>query len=65
MQSFAEEICECYRRADACTRGAEAARDQIERTKFNDMRSRWLLLAHSYEFSERLSRMTDRRDVPN
>jgi len=64
MHTFDDQIRECYRRADDCTRGAESAGDYAEKAKFHDMRSRWLLLAHSYEFLERLARITDTSAPP-
>jgi len=59
MQTFGEQIQECYRRVDDCTHGAARARNPTEMAGFLDMRSRWLLLAQSYEFLERLSRIAD------
>jgi len=59
MQAFDEQIRECYQRVDDCTRGAALTRDPHEKVAFLDMRNRWLLLAQSYEFLERLSQMTD------
>ena len=57
MQAFSEQISECYRLVDHCACRAEQARDPDEKADFLNMRSRWLLLAQSYEFLERLSRM--------
>ena len=65
MQAFSEQIRECYRRVDDCARNAELTRDPNEKAAFLDMRNRWLLLAHSYEFLERLSRMTDADTSPS
>jgi len=65
MQAFDEKIRECYRRVDDCMRGAALTRDPNEKAAFLDMRNRWLLLAHSYEFLERLSQMTDADESAN
>ena len=62
LEGFAEEIQECYRRVADCARGVDLARDPMEKAGFRDMQGRWLLLAHSYEFLARLSRLTDDAD---
>jgi hypothetical protein len=46
---------ECYLRAEECRRWAEVAPTQSEKVDFLGMERRWLSLAHSYEFAERLS----------
>jgi hypothetical protein len=46
---------ECYRRAEEARQKAEAASDPYLKADFLDSERRWLYLAHSYEFSERLS----------
>ena len=58
MQAFSQEIRECYKLVDHCARRAELAHDPNEKADFLDMQNRWLLLAQSYEFLQRLSRMT-------
>jgi hypothetical protein len=65
MQAFDEQIRECYRRVDDCMRGAALTSDPSEKAAFLDMQNRWLLLAQSYEFLERLSRITDSDTSPN
>jgi len=64
MQAFSEQISECYRLVDHCACRAEAARDPDEKADFLSMRSRWLLLAQSYEFLERLSRVVEPAPSP-
>jgi len=59
LQNLSEEIRECYRHAEECKRGAESARDAVTSADFLAMESRWLGLAHSYEFAERLSKFTE------
>ena len=58
LQNLSDDIRECYRHAEECRRRAEEARDVETRADFLAMESRWLGLAHSYEFAERLSDFT-------
>jgi hypothetical protein len=58
LQSLSKEICECYERAEQCRRAAETAATPFAKDDFLDMEKRWLSLARSYEFSERLSDFT-------
>jgi hypothetical protein len=55
LQKLSEEIQECYRHADECRQRAEKAFTEKGRQEFIDMERRWLSLADSYEFAERLS----------
>jgi hypothetical protein len=48
------EIAECYRRASQARTCAKQARGPAVREDFLDMERCWLLLAHSYEFLERV-----------
>jgi hypothetical protein len=59
LQNLSEEIRECYRYAEECKRRAESAHDAATSADFFAMESRWLGLAHSYEFAERLSTFTE------
>jgi hypothetical protein len=59
LQNLSEEIRECYRYAEECKRRAESARDPTTSADFLAMESRWLGLAHSYEFAERLSKFPE------
>jgi hypothetical protein len=45
-------------RAEHCRRGAETADTASTKDDFLDMERRWLSLARSYEFAERLSDYT-------
>ncbi len=58
-----EDIAECYRHAEECARFASAEVDPGLRTDFLDMKRRWLFLARSYEFSERLNSLTNEPDA--
>ena len=66
LQKLTEEIAECYRRASEARERANSAGDQATKQDFVDMEGRWLSLAHSYEFAERLSGFTDeaKRHLP-
>jgi hypothetical protein len=58
LQKLSKEIRECYLRAEECKRLAEAALTSSAKADFLDMERRWLSLARSYEFAERLSNFT-------
>jgi hypothetical protein len=58
LQKLTEEIAECYRHASHCRERAKRAPDPLTQRDFLDMEWRWLSLARSYEFAERLSRFT-------
>ena len=55
LQNLSGDIRECYQRAEQCRRAAETAHTPSAKDDFLDMERRWLSLAHSYEFAERLS----------
>jgi chromosome segregation ATPase len=59
LQSLSEEIRECLRRAEECRRLAKTALSTSAIQDYVDMAQRWLALARSYEFTERLSRFTE------
>jgi hypothetical protein len=56
LQNLSENIRECYRHAEDCERLATKQTDPDLRKDFLDTAERWLKLAHSYEFTERLVR---------
>jgi hypothetical protein len=58
LQSLSKEIRQCYERAEQCRRAAETAAIQSAKDDFLDIEKRWLSLARSYEFAERLSSFT-------
>jgi len=65
LQSTSKEAAVCYQRAADARRRANDATDPAIRADFLNMEQRWLSLAQSYEFTERLTRVTgeiDRRD---
>jgi len=58
LQNLSKEIRECYRHAEDARRKAEAATDSFTKNDFLDLERRWLFMARSYEFAERLSNFT-------
>ena len=58
LLKLGKEISECYSLADRARRNAKTATDPHTKQDFAEMERRWLFLAHSYEFSERLSHFT-------
>jgi hypothetical protein len=59
LQNLSKEIRECYFHAEGCKRHAGTAMTPAAKTDFLEMERRWLSLAHSYEFAERLSNFTE------
>jgi hypothetical protein len=54
LNNLSEQIRECYRHAEDCARKATSQTDPQTKADFLDLERRWLLLAQSYEFTERL-----------
>jgi hypothetical protein len=59
LQKLSSEILECYRHVDECRQRAKEAFTDAARQDFLDMEQRWLSLARSYEFAERLSNFVE------
>ena len=55
LQDLSEPVRECLRKAEECRRVAESAADERTRSDFLDMERRWLKLAESYQFADRIS----------
>jgi hypothetical protein len=56
LNNVSEQIRECYRRAEDCARKAATQTDPKLKADFLDLERRWLVLARSYDFTERLNR---------
>jgi hypothetical protein len=56
VRQLSEEIAECYRRAGEARDRANELRDPACRQDLLDMERRWIVLAHGYELTERISR---------
>jgi hypothetical protein len=64
LNNLSEQIRECLQHAEDCARQAAAQTCPTLKADFLDMERRWLFLARSYEFSERVgtfSAKTNRR----
>ena len=60
LQKLKTEIAECYQHALECRRWGNESSDPGTKQDYLDMEGRWVQLAHSYEFTERLSNFTER-----
>ena len=65
LSSVSEQIRECYRHAEDCARKAAAQADPTLKADFLDLERRWLVLARSYDFTERLNSFTKNSPKPN
>lgn len=54
LKNQREPIRECLQHAEDCARKAAGQTDPKLKKDFLDMEQRWLFLARSYEFTERL-----------
>jgi hypothetical protein len=60
---LSQRIAYCLERARTCGEKARAApSSSADRRDFSDLEVRWLMLARSYEFSERLANQINDRD---
>ena len=59
LNNLSEQIRECLQHAEHCARKAAAQSDPNLKEDFLTMERRWLFLARSYEFSERLDDFSD------
>jgi two-component sensor histidine kinase len=60
LQKLSAQIQECHLRAHEAKRRADATEDEMRKADFLDIERRWLTLARSYEFGERLTDFTAR-----
>ena len=59
LNNLSEQIRECLQYAEDCGRQADAQTDQKLKQDFLDKERRWLMLAHSYDFTQRLGDFSD------
>jgi hypothetical protein len=59
LRKLSNEISECHRHAKDCRRKANEATVPTAKQEFLNMERRWLFLARSYEFTERLTDFND------
>ena len=64
LNKMSDDIAECYRHAEDCARRAQGECEFSLRQDFLDLERRWLGLARSYEFTDRLQRFRSRRPTP-
>jgi hypothetical protein len=55
LQNLSQDVRDCYRRAEDCAEKARGAATEELREDFLRLEKSWLTLAHSYEFTDRLS----------
>jgi hypothetical protein len=55
LENLSDQVRECLRLAEDSARKAASQRDPKLRQDFLDMEARWLLLARSFELSQRLN----------
>jgi hypothetical protein len=70
LNNLSEHVRECLRHAEDCARQAATQTDGKMKEDFLDLERRWLSLARSYEFTERLDDFCGEakrrsRDLPN
>jgi hypothetical protein len=65
LNNLSEQIRECLQHAEDCARNAAAQTDPGLREDFLRLEKRWLDLARSMEFAERLDSFTKNSPKPN
>jgi hypothetical protein len=55
LRKLGEQVQACFDHALDANRNAEGTADSARKAEFLEMEKRWLALAQSYEFSERLA----------
>jgi hypothetical protein len=65
LNNLSEQIRECLQHAEDCARKGAAQTDPGLRDDFLRLEKRWLELARSMEFAERLSSFTKNSPKPN
>jgi hypothetical protein len=65
LNNLSEQIRDCLRHAEDCARKAAAQTGLELRDDFLGLDKRWLELAQSIEFAERLNSFTKNRSKPN
>jgi hypothetical protein len=61
LQKMSEQITYCYHRASECRSKAVDAITEATSQEFHELERRWLMLARSYELSERITDFTCER----
>jgi hypothetical protein len=58
LQKLSEQIAHCYQRASECRARATNAVNEAASQEYYELERRWLMLARSYELSERITDFT-------
>jgi hypothetical protein len=59
LHNLSEQIRECHMHAEHCARQARVQIDPELKDAYLEMEQRWLMLARSYEFTQRLADFSD------
>jgi hypothetical protein len=59
LNNLSKQVRECHLHAEHCARQASVQTDSKLKESYLEMEQRWLTLARSYEFTERLSDFSD------
>jgi len=55
LQKLAEKVADCHRRARDARERADGATDAVVRQDYLDLEHRWMKLAESYQFTQRVA----------
>jgi hypothetical protein len=58
LQKLFEQIAYCYQRASKCRAKAADAVNDVASQEYHELERRWLMLARSYELTERITDFT-------
>ena len=59
LNNLSEQVRQCHLHAEHCARQAGVQADPKLKGDFLEMERRWLMLARSYEFAQRLADFSD------
>ena len=59
LQKTSAQVADCYERAGESRAKAAAAANEIDKTEYLNIERRWIMLARSYELSERVTGFND------
>lgn len=59
LQKFSTQVANCYERAGESRARAAAAANENDKTEYLNIERRWIMLARSYEWSERITGFTE------
>ena len=62
LQKTSKLVAQCHDRATECARSAKGAQTEEDRAFYLNMERRWLFLARSYEFTDRLGSISTELD---